>query len=554
MAIYHLEAKIVTRGVGRSACGAAAYMSCSRIYNDYDGVQHDYTRKGGLVWREGFLPSMAPPEWKDREKLWNAVEAAEKTKDSRLAREFIVALPVELGREEWVALLSDFIRKNFVADGMCADAAIHDVDGHNPHAHILLTVRPLNEKGAWQQKTEKEYLCVRNGEERGFTAAEFKTAQSEGWEKQYQYKVGKKKVYMVPSEAEKQGLTRASKYPKSTKFGRQNPITARWNSEDQLVAWRTAWADTVNLALERRHCAARIDHRSYAERGIDEQPTIHEGVTAREMEKQGIVSERSELNRAIREDNRLLRELKAMVVKLAEKVATTVADIARAMETARQNLIVLMFCLTHTRNRRREAFLHWNETSYKYKRYQKLRGQIKAKVNERRELKKKLASLSFLGIRKRKELTAQIEGLSGELEELRFEEQSILRELGKTDADVMREIKNHLADVESSIGKMDEREAQYAGDIEKVRQEFDALKEQAAGFDQDELVAARLALRRQMDRETRSRIHEAAHGERISIWSFETSAKEVDRLLGEKNMAKGHGRKERVRKIEQERI
>ena len=107
-----------------------------------------------------------------------------------------------------------------MADGMCADAAIHDPypPGHNPHAHILLTVRPLDEKGKWQYKTEKEYLCVKDGEERGFTAAEFKQAQADGWEKQYQYKVGKKKVYMAPSAAQAQGYERVSKYPKSTKY------------------------------------------------------------------------------------------------------------------------------------------------------------------------------------------------------------------------------------------------------------------------------------------------------------------------------------------------
>ena len=85
MAIYHLEAKMVSRGAGRSAVAASAYLSCSRMLNDYDGVQHDYTRKQGLAWQAVFLPPMAPPEWQDREKLWNAVEEAEKTKDSRLA-------------------------------------------------------------------------------------------------------------------------------------------------------------------------------------------------------------------------------------------------------------------------------------------------------------------------------------------------------------------------------------------------------------------------------------------------------------------------------------
>ena len=78
-AIYHLEAKVITRGVGRSAVAASAYMSCSEIINDYDGVKHDYTRKGGLVYEKIFLPSHAPPEWSNRSKLWNAVEETEKT-------------------------------------------------------------------------------------------------------------------------------------------------------------------------------------------------------------------------------------------------------------------------------------------------------------------------------------------------------------------------------------------------------------------------------------------------------------------------------------------
>ena len=79
MAIYHLEAKVISRGAGRSACAASAYMSCSAIYNEYDGVQHDYTRKQGLVWEHVFLPDCAPAEWQDRAKLWNAVEKAEKS-------------------------------------------------------------------------------------------------------------------------------------------------------------------------------------------------------------------------------------------------------------------------------------------------------------------------------------------------------------------------------------------------------------------------------------------------------------------------------------------
>lgn len=211
----------------------------------------------------------------------------------------------------------------------------------------MLTVRPLDEQGNWQYKTEKESLCVRNGEERGFTAAEFKAAQADGWEKQYPYKVGRKKMYMPPSEAEKHGYERANKHPKSTKFGRQNPIAERWNSEEQLVEWRKAWADVTNLYLERYGHDERIDHRSHADRGLTEQPTIHEGVVARALEKKGIISDRCEINRQIKADNALLRELKATVKKMMQAVKNTVPAIAEAMEKLRSSMLIFSYQLRH---------------------------------------------------------------------------------------------------------------------------------------------------------------------------------------------------------------
>ena len=99
MAIYHLEAKVVSRGAGRSAVAASAYLSCSRLYNDYDGIQHDYTKKQGLVWQGVFLPEYAPQEWQSREKLWNALEEVETAKDRRLARGIIIDLTKEQNRE-----------------------------------------------------------------------------------------------------------------------------------------------------------------------------------------------------------------------------------------------------------------------------------------------------------------------------------------------------------------------------------------------------------------------------------------------------------------------
>ncbi len=106
------------------------------------------------------MPTMAPSEWQDREKLWNTVEEAEKAKDSRLAREFVVAPPVELNRKDRIALLEEFIQTSFVADGMCADAAIHDTDGHNPHAHILLTVRGLSTKTVHGNIRRRRNICA----------------------------------------------------------------------------------------------------------------------------------------------------------------------------------------------------------------------------------------------------------------------------------------------------------------------------------------------------------------------------------------------------------
>ena len=551
MAFYHLEAKIVTRGTGRTACGAAAYMSCSRLYNDYDGIQHDYTRKGGLVWEHIFLPTMAPAEWNDRETLWNAVEAAEKTKDSRLAREFIVALPRELGAEDWKTIMTEYIQNCFVSDGMCADVAIHDTDGHNPHAHILLTVRPLNEGGTWQYKTEKEYLCVRNGEERGFTAAEFKAAQAEGWEKQYPYKTGKKKTYMAPSEAEAQGLERVSKHPKATRFGRQNPISERWNSEEQLVAWRAAWADTVNRALERSGIEQRIDHRSHAERGLDEKPTIHEGVNARIMEKMGYVSDRCELNRQIRADNALMRQLKDTIKKLTDALVTTLADMARAMEQLRQNMIILRYHLTRLRKRRGKAVEYLSKAEPMYRDYGELVRQIQEKNAERRSLKKELAALSPLSVFKRSELKKQIAQLSEEIEELTFSKNEIVTGFGKEDDKEMPAVPKQITAVKANVAKMDELEAKYTGDIEKSGQEFDRLKEKAKQYDLYDLTDARLALRPQMEDEAQERIKKDIPDEKLSFWDFQISTSMTDEQNREDGMETWYKEQTMRRRLEQ---
>ena len=532
MAIYHLEAKVVGRGAGRSAVAASAYLSCSRLYNDYDGIQHDYTKKQGLVWQEVFLPEYAPQEWQDREKLWNAVEEVETAKDSRLAREFVVALPIELSREQQIELLQDFIREQFVSDGMCADAAIHDTDGHNPHAHILLTVRPLDERGKWQYKTEKEYLCMRNGEERGFTAAEFKSAQNDGWEKQYPYKVGKKKVYMTPSAAEAQELIRADKHPKSTPYGRQNPISERWNSEEQLVSWRVAWADVTNRYLESAGREERIDHRSNAARGLDEIPTIHEGVTAQALERKGIVSDRCELNRQIRADNALLRELKAEIKKLAALVARTVPAIAEGLEKLRSRVLIFCYQLSHIRNGKshiQKSLAVWKP---ELERYTGLVQQIKEKSKERKTLVAEKKALPIYHVKRHKALAVRIAELTEDLEELRSEKALLLQKFEYAEDAGAEAFRKDIATMEAGLKKLEAQEQRYSAELDKALAEYAELKAQASDFDSVELYQARQVLRPAQEKAAERQLEETLQ-KKPSLIMLLSAKQEVSRLLGE---------------------
>ena len=532
MAIYHLEAKVISRGAGRSAVAAAAYMSCSQILNDYDGVQHDYTRKQGLVWQQIFLPEYAPAEWSDRGTLWNAVEENEKAKDSRLAREFVVALPIEMGKGEWQDLLTEFIQENFVSDGMCADVCVHDTDGHNPHAHIMVTVRPLAENGQWQYKTEKEYLCVRDGEEMGFTGAEFKQAQREGWEKQYQYKIGRKKDYMAPSAAEAAGYERVSKTPKSTRFGRQNPIAARWSSDEQLVLWRSAWADVTNRYLERVGAEARIDHRSHADRGILEQPTIHEGVTARAMEQQGFIADRCELNRQIKADNRLLRELRSAFEKIAKAVKNTVPAVAEAMETLRRNMLIFRYQILHIKGNRRSIKNTLADVMPVLRQYSDLVGQIKTLSRERKGLLDEKKATSVLNILKQRELAKRIAQVSEDIEELRSEKAMILSRFDKTDDEGMKEMKKWVASMESSLQRLEQTEAKYQAELDAALAQFRELTGEAESIDKAELHIHRQILRKPNTQDARDRLQQA-HGKQYSPITMMEAQQDVDHLLRE---------------------
>ena len=528
IAIYHLEAKVITRGTGRSAVAAAAYMSCSRIYNDYDGVTHDYTRKRGLIYEQVFLPEHAPKEWSDRSILWNAVEKAEKTKDSRLSRELVIALPVEFDLSIWERMLQEYIKCNFVNRGMCADLCIHDTDGHNPHAHIMLTVRPLNKDGTWQRKTEKEYLCVRGGVERGFTSAEYKLAQKDGWEKQYLYKIGKKKEYLPPSQAE--GLDRVNKYPKSTKYGRQNPISEAWNSEETLLEWRERWASLVNSYFRELEIDETIDHRSFRARGIKKQPTVHVGVSGFAIFKKKRYCDRYELNRLIRQDNQFIDDIVKTIEYLVKTIALAVSAIADALEVARVELICLKY---------RERRLNIAHTTGKYyheydkerlKSYHTLTKQIEQKTSERNEAIKE-SKRFFLKADRRAELTRIISKLTNEIEDLESRRNMLLEYLKCKSTDDIPQAEARIKEAEENLPKIQAEWDKTDEALEEAIDEYGKLKAKASDFDKDELDSARKLLRTNKESEARKKIQEE-HGS-CDDHDFTDSVIYIDKRIGE---------------------
>src|SRR3546814_10760731 len=147
MAIFHLSVKVISRAAGRSAVAAAAYRSAERLHDERLDRAHDFTNKSGVVHSEVLLPEHAPDEWRDRERLWNDVEAFEKRKDAQLSREVEFAIPREMNQQQGIALARDFAQREFVDQGMVADLNVHwdiGADGiAKPHAHVMLTMRRI---------------------------------------------------------------------------------------------------------------------------------------------------------------------------------------------------------------------------------------------------------------------------------------------------------------------------------------------------------------------------------------------------------------------------
>src|SRR5699024_9545096 len=160
----HFDVKIIQRSKRQSAVASAAYQSGERLFSEYDQKQKYYSHKSEIVHTEIMLPPYAPPEYADRNTLWNAAETQEKQWNSQLARRFVLAIPRELPPEQYADLIRDYCREFFVSKGMIADFAIHDKGDGNLHAHILLTMRAMDATGKWLPKSRKVYDLDENGE------------------------------------------------------------------------------------------------------------------------------------------------------------------------------------------------------------------------------------------------------------------------------------------------------------------------------------------------------------------------------------------------------
>ena len=266
----HFNVSITQRSRGQSAVAGAAYQSGDRLFSEYDQKYKDYSRKQGIVYTEIMLPSNAPPEFSNRETLWNAAEEIEKQWNSQLARRLVLALPREVPAEQYPQMVRDYCTEFFVSKGMCCDFAIHDPDpsGHNPHCHIMLTMRAMDENGKWLPKSRKVYDLDENGERIRLTSGNWKCHKES---------------------------------------------TVDWNEQTYCEQWRQGWQDIQNHYLELAGSPQRVDLRSYERQGLDTAPTVHMGPAVTQMERRGIATNVGNLNRDIKSANNLLRTVRKTI-------------------------------------------------------------------------------------------------------------------------------------------------------------------------------------------------------------------------------------------------
>ena len=311
----HFKISIVKRSQGQSAVAGAAYQSGERLFSEYDQKTKFYNKKKELVHAEIMLPTHAPPGYADRATLWNSVEAVENQWNSQLARRIVLALPREVPKDQYLPMLKEFCNEQFVSKGMVADFAIHDKGDGNPHAHILLTIRAMDEHGKWLPKARKVYDLDENGER-----------------------------IQLPSG--------------NWKCHKEN--TVDWNDQKYAEVWRHGWETITNRYLEAAGRPERVDLRSFERQGVQQIPTVHLGPTAHQMEKRGIETFLGNLNRDIRAANSLMqsirstiRGLQRWIADLTEKKQLLLDALEKAKEPTLSDLLVDYFNL---RNEQRSGW------------------------------------------------------------------------------------------------------------------------------------------------------------------------------------------------------
>ena len=292
---------------------AAAYRAGEKLHSKYYGEDSDYTRKGGVICSEILLPSHAPPEYADRETLWNAVEKAERGKKAQLAYSFDIALQNEFSMQENIALARRFLLENFVSRGMVVDFSVHSPDKEdggisNPHFHVMCPIRPIESDGSWGNKQRREYVLDEHGER----------VLDEAGNGNY--------VFNAVS-------------------------TTDWGKPETLETWRQGWAETCNAKFAEKGLDCRIDHRSYERQGIEQIPTIHEGPSVRAMEAKGIRTDKGDLNRWIRKTNAMLREAKQKIAALIGWMKDVKAELSNPQPPTLNDLLAL-----HCANRNKGAY------------------------------------------------------------------------------------------------------------------------------------------------------------------------------------------------------
>lgn len=329
MSIYHCSIKIISRASGRSAVASAAYRSGEKLYNDETGLVHDFTKKGGVVYSEIMLPVMAPEEYKNREILWNEVQKVEKRADAQFAREIEVAFPVEMDRNQQIDCIKNYISKNFTEAGMIADFAIHDKGDGNPHAHIMLTMRGFDDNKQWEKKQKTVFANSRDQEGRPVYNPDLPSYDPKDKKHTGQYRIpaldeeGNQKVRV------RKGKGREYLWERIT-----IPMND-WNDHSKAERWRESWAQECNRYLSPE---TQIDHRSYERQGIDLEPSIHEGVAARQMESKGLTADRCKMNREIRKRNSFRMEIRKLAQEITEFITEKAREIYERIKKLRGNI------------------------------------------------------------------------------------------------------------------------------------------------------------------------------------------------------------------------